>query len=238
MEIPHQSAMAQMQGGYCQAVYTVYMTRLVGMRPSTYLTKMTEEHLDLQPESAGPTSSSDTGPNATEGESLDKEAGESVDEFSSQNNSTEFLRSPQCDTCATTIPMSVREWMGKAIIADTCRESSRDDRDSYLQIAVDLALVLTKHLLELLGTKFDLKIDEISSDNLTILVKPEPLALSQLANQPWPEITGVRMCFLSCQFRATPTHMLVKTSLLTHTKPAQDWAIYFSKSSQKESLFQ
>ena len=135
-----------------------------------------EEHLDLQPESAGPTSSSDTGPNATEGESLDKEAGESVDEFSSQNNSTEFLPSPQCDTCATTIPMSVREWMGKAIIADTCRESSRDDGDSYLQIAVDLALVLTKHLLELLGTKFDLKIDEIMSDNLMVLVKPEPLA--------------------------------------------------------------
>ena len=135
------------------------------------------------------------GPNDTEGGSLNKEVGMPLDEFSSQNNSAGFLHSPQRDTCGTIISMSVNEWMNKAITVDACKESSRNDGSSILLSAVDFALVLTKHLFDNLGKWVDMKLEDITSDNLTILVKPEPQALSQLANPPRPDIIGVQFHF-------------------------------------------
>ena len=71
---------------------------------------------------------------------------------------------------SSSFPVNLTEWINRST------HSSADD-GKYLQSAVNLALVLTKHLINLHNTSDDLKLNDLTSDSLNIFVGTEVVSL-------------------------------------------------------------
>ena len=89
--------------------------------------------------------------------------------------------------------------MQNTINADTNTDSSRYAvSQHYLQSAVSLALITTKHLINLLGTYVHLKVEDLTTDKLIVLVKPGATLQSDedaKNDDKEPEIEGVGFLF-------------------------------------------
>ena len=86
---------------------------------------------------------------------------------------------PLEDAFRSPVSIGVNEWMNTAIM---------NRGINYMQSAVNLAWLLTNHLIELQTTSIELKPEDITCDNLVVLVKPDVMSAID-------EIEGVQFRF-------------------------------------------